>query len=144
MMKVCTSCHGKNKKGARFCNDCGTKFHGESPGKSIQDYDDIFEAMKMKDIKTVKKFIRSGSPVNVSDDDGYTPLHWAAEYGNLALVRSILKKGADLSARTRSGWNAADLSKAEGHREVEEFLRSCHTEIAKPHSVKRLKTVRRK
>jgi ankyrin repeat protein len=144
MMKACTSCNGKNKKGARFCNDCGMRFTDESIGRSLHDCKDIFEAMKLNDIRTVKKLIRRGCPVNVADDDGYTPLHWAAEYGNLALVQVILKKGADLSARTRSGWNAVDLSKAEGHREVEEFLQSCRHETMKAPAVKRRKTARKK
>ncbi len=123
MVKICNECHSKNKKSARFCNDCGTRFLGESPDRHLQDCGNIFEVMKLNDVRTVKKLIRGGCPVNVTDDDGYTPLHWAAEYGYLVLVQTLLKKGADRNARTRDGWLALDLSKAEGHREVEEYLR---------------------
>lgn len=144
MVKVCSGCHSKNRKSARFCNDCGTRFLGESPGRHLQDCNSIFEVMKLNDAKAVIKLIRRGCPVNVADDDGYTPLHWAAEYGHRALVQTLLQKGADPNARTRSGWNAMDLSKAEGHREVEEFLRNYSVENKKVPVIVRRKPVKKK
>ena len=42
--------------------------------------------------------------VNVRDDDGYTPLHRAAYEGHESIVRSLLLRGADVSAATHDGW----------------------------------------
>jgi ankyrin repeat protein len=40
------------------------------------------------------------SPVNARYNDGCTALHWAAERGDRALVELLLRKGADIDART--------------------------------------------
>jgi ankyrin repeat protein len=41
--------------------------------------------------------------VNSEDNDGYTPLHFASVKGNLEVVRSLLKRGANLDARDKNG-----------------------------------------
>ena len=41
--------------------------------------------------------------MNVAQSDGMTALHWAAELGNVELVRLLVDAGADLEAPTRIG-----------------------------------------
>ena len=34
-----------------------------------------------------------GAPVNVMDEDGWSPLHWAAIKGNFKVAEALLQKG---------------------------------------------------
>ncbi|XP_074840408.1 ankyrin repeat domain-containing protein 49 isoform X2 [Carettochelys insculpta] len=44
------------------------------------------------------------APVNVQDEDRYTPLHRAAYGGHLDVVRELVAQGADVHALTVDGW----------------------------------------
>lgn len=55
------------------------------------------------DLEAVARLIESGSGPRISNDDGDTPLHFAARAGNLAVARSLLDAGADADARDRQG-----------------------------------------
>lgn len=45
--------------------------------------------------------LRYGAKANVRDGRGYTPLHYAARNGNLAVVELLLEQGADVNATVR-------------------------------------------
>ncbi|KAL7629604.1 hypothetical protein AAE478_001126 [Parahypoxylon ruwenzoriense] len=42
--------------------------------------------------------------VNVSDNDGWTPLHWACRRRVVEVTRCLIKHGANRDAKTRDGW----------------------------------------
>ncbi|KAH7311614.1 hypothetical protein B0I35DRAFT_481567 [Stachybotrys elegans] len=44
------------------------------------------------------------SHVNDSDNDGWTPLHWACRQWDAEVVRLLVHRGADRSMRTSQGW----------------------------------------
>ena len=46
---------------------------------------------------------RGGGAVDAVDEDGATPLHWAAAYGRGPAVAALLSAGADVDARTYGG-----------------------------------------
>ncbi|MCY4042723.1 MAG: ankyrin repeat domain-containing protein, partial [Candidatus Dadabacteria bacterium] len=43
------------------------------------------------------------SGVNARDENGDTPLHWAAGLGKTEAIRELLKAGADIEARNNEG-----------------------------------------
>ena len=51
----------------------------------------------------VKTLLNQGVPVNSRNEDGYTPLHFAAYSGRVNVVQELLRRGAHLNPRTRSG-----------------------------------------
>ncbi|KAF4429968.1 hypothetical protein F53441_13979 [Fusarium austroafricanum] len=62
--------------------------------------------------------------VNAMDDSGRTPLPWAAEGGDMAVVRLLVEKGADIESRDKS--NRTPLLRAEqgGQEAVVRLLES--------------------
>ncbi|KAM6409308.1 ankyrin repeat domain-containing protein 27 isoform 2-T2 [Rhynochetos jubatus] len=65
-----------------------------------------------------KKFARiaaNGLGVNVSNQDGFTPLHMAALYGHLELVSLLLKHGASISAKNAKHAEPLHLACQKGH-----------------------------
>lgn len=48
--------------------------------------------------------------INAPDENGYTPLHLAAQRGDADLVKVLLQAGADKSARDAAGKTAADYA----------------------------------
>ena len=63
-------------------------------------------------------------PVNQRYDNDLTALMWAAAYGHDAVVKLLLERGADVSARDNRGKQAADMAAEGGHRATLELLKS--------------------
>jgi len=70
----------------------------------------------------VKKLLKKGANPNVRDEDGYTPLHNAALWGHVDVVRLLLEHGADPSIRNRGGKTPLDVARWSGHREVASLM----------------------
>ncbi len=60
----------------------------------------MFQAIAQEDNETVKNLIYAGFNVNTKDGNDYTALHVAVEHGNIEIVRLLLKKGANVNAKT--------------------------------------------
>jgi ankyrin repeat protein len=76
-------------------------------------------AMEMGDRAKVAELANSfPCPVNARDKDTRTPLHCAAAWRDRALAELLLRKGADVNARTAAG--ATPLHG--GEKEIAEFL----------------------
>ncbi|KER26692.1 hypothetical protein T265_13953, partial [Opisthorchis viverrini] len=77
----------------------------ESPNRSM-----IHEAVKLGDLKSVKKMISEGADVNEADDQSFTPLHWATN-----VLQYLLWKGADPNIVTTRGWCALHIAAIRGY-----------------------------
>ena len=62
--------------------------------------------------------------VTSADDRGWTLLHHDAMAGNFGVVRLLVQNGADISARTPDGRDAATLAREMGWPEVADFLKA--------------------
>jgi len=62
--------------------------------------------------------------VNATDDIGRSALHWAADFGRLAIAKRLLERGADLTLRNRDlyGKTALDDARKQGKSEVVALL----------------------
>ncbi|XP_065839635.1 serine/threonine-protein phosphatase 6 regulatory ankyrin repeat subunit B-like [Oscarella lobularis] len=63
-----------------------------------------------------------GANVNAFDADMNMPLHLAAQYGNIDVVRLLLRNGAERELATSYGVTALQLAKSNGHSECVKLL----------------------
>ena len=76
------------------------------------------------ELSKVKGYVEAdANSINATDSKGYTPLHWAADWGQVDVVKYLLSKGANPQARGKSGWTPLQASEAEGHMTVSRLLR---------------------
>lgn len=61
--------------------------------------------------KKVKLLLDAGADPNSGSEDGYTPLMSAAQTGDVSAVETLLKAGAKISAKNKTGQTAIDLAK---------------------------------
>ena len=54
---------------------------------------DIFEAARCGDTNTVKEYLDLGVPVNVTDKDGWSPVHHALAYRQVEVIRLLMDRG---------------------------------------------------
>ncbi|MEN6370985.1 MAG: ankyrin repeat domain-containing protein [Armatimonadota bacterium] len=64
---------------------------------------DLYIACGLGDEVQVSSFISSGADINAKDMLGRTPLHWAAENSQAAIVRLLLANGANVNAIDEDG-----------------------------------------
>lgn len=62
--------------------------------------------------------------VNLTQEGGKTPLHWAAEKGNGTIVRLLLDNGADINAQTDDGNSPLSLARNKGIAKILERCRA--------------------
>ncbi|KAJ7293485.1 ankyrin repeat-containing domain protein [Mycena rebaudengoi] len=62
--------------------------------------------------------------LNARDPFGYTPLHLAADRGNLSIVEFLLVNGADRSIKDEDEMLAVELAQAAGHEKIVQLLNS--------------------
>ena len=67
--------------------------------------------------------IDRGADLNARQSEGYTPLHYAAANGLEQIVRSLIAKSVDVSAKEAGGKSAYDLAVQKGYTAIAELLK---------------------
>ncbi len=72
---------------------------------------------------SAKALLEHGADVNVTANDGSTALMLAASSGDSEIVRDLLSKGADVSAKfTQTGKTALMLAREKDYTEIVQLL----------------------
>jgi len=74
---------------------------------------DIFEASALGALEQlIERCEEDAACVNAYSDDGWTPLHLAAFFGNNACAKDLLRRDAQIDARARNGSDVTPLHSA--------------------------------
>ncbi|MFT4313550.1 MAG: ankyrin repeat domain-containing protein [Wolbachia pipientis] len=69
--------------------------------------------------------------INTKDNSDWTPLHYAVYYNALDVVKFLVGKGADISARDKDGKIPLDLATQENGTGIAEFLKQTQLDLDK-------------
>jgi NAD+ diphosphatase len=79
----------------------------------------IFEAAAAGDVEFIQKHIKQ---LNEKNERGWTPLHFAARFGQKAVSRLLKDNGADLSIVNGEGKTAGQVAAFWGNDEIAQLL----------------------
>jgi ankyrin repeat protein len=84
---------------------------------------DLLDAARQDDLATVRSLLAAGEQVDpFGPGDGYSPLQFAAQHGNIEMVRLLLEAGADSEYRDHNGDRALLWAADEGQAEAIRLL----------------------
>ena len=67
---------------------------------------------------TGKILLEEGADANISDNQGWTALHWTSSRGSGVMVETLLEFGVDINARDLSGWTPLFWAAIQGHEQI--------------------------
>ena len=85
---------------------------------------ELIEAIKSGNRAAVQEAIDGGAELNSQDNQGWTPLNWAAGSGQLEIVELLLEHGADPLATGPDLRTPQMIALAAGHADVVQRLRA--------------------
>lgn len=83
---------------------------------------DLLEAAENGKIKNVEQALEEGANVEVIDDRGMKPIHWAAFRGHSEIVRILIERGANVNATNTALWTPIMHASLEGHEGIVKLL----------------------
>lgn len=89
----------------------------------------LLEAAKAGSLDGVNAALEAGADVNQTDEQGWTPLNWAAGKGSLEIVRLLVERGADVFKVGRDLRTPYMIALAAGHADVVRFLREAEDAV---------------
>ncbi|XP_072258970.1 ankyrin repeat domain-containing protein 39 isoform X2 [Pyxicephalus adspersus] len=116
--------HGGCSSHSRCCAGVGTGAAG-GVRETVQEMDfqrGIWSAALDGDLDRIQRFIRKGTDPNLTDDFGYTALHYSCRNGHLPVCSFLLSVGADSNAQTHGGSTALHRAAYCGHLPVVQLL----------------------
>ena len=75
------------------------------------------------DLAGVRAYLDAGVDINARDENGSTPLHWAALEGHKDIVELLINRGAEVNATSEiGGWTPLHMAASKNHIQVVSFL----------------------
>jgi hypothetical protein len=96
-----------------------------SPSPALADEladQDLVAAVYSGNLRAMQEALRRGASFNARDENGYTPLHWAAFRGYVVLAGYMLDRGATVDVGDNNGYTPLMLAAWNGHDTVVRLL----------------------
>lgn len=90
---------------------------------------ELINAFKNGDRSKAEDLIRAGVDVNQRDDQGWTPLNFAAGKGDLEMIKLLVEKGADVFNVGRDMRTPYQIALAAGHIEAVKYLEGAESKV---------------
>lgn len=95
----------------------------------------LYLAVHNNQLDVVRVLLANKADVNITADNGYTPLMIAAHNGNVEIVELLLENGADHTLKNGKGCTAHDLASKNNHNHICETLESRNSKVDVQESV---------
>ncbi|TFG99422.1 MAG: ankyrin repeat domain-containing protein [Candidatus Thorarchaeota archaeon] len=82
----------------------------------------LLEASENGNIKAAEQALEEGANVEVVDDRGMKPIHWASFRGHCDIVRILIDKGANVNGTNSALWTPIMHASLERHEEIVKLL----------------------
>ncbi len=76
---------------------------------------DLRDGAQSGDVEQIAAALRAGADIDAVDENGATPLGWAASKGHTEAVRALIRAGADVHAQAAGGQTPLTVAVAQGH-----------------------------
>ncbi|KAF7804797.1 ankyrin repeat domain-containing protein 50-like [Senna tora] len=97
--------------------------NGHSQLPDLLHWDDVlFRAARKDDVHGLTSCVAEGARVNGKDQNGWSPLHWAAFKGRMKSVKLLIEHGAEIDAVDDAGYTPLHCAAEAGHFQVALFL----------------------
>ncbi|MBZ3873045.1 Ankyrin repeat family A protein 2 [Sciurus carolinensis] len=73
--------------------------------------------------------IEQENVINHTDEEGFTPLMWAAAHGQIAVVEFLLQNGADPQLLGKGRESALSLACSKGYTDIVKMLLDCGVDV---------------
>ena len=70
----------------------------------------------------LKYVLKCGADVDIQDSNGWTPLHYACDHGDLEVVKILINDGANLSKFSNTGFYPIHIAAQNNHCDVIQYL----------------------
>jgi ankyrin repeat protein len=84
----------------------------------------LLMAAQMDEAGIVKWLLDQRADVNAKDEQGFTPLMWAALKGHVTTIQVLLGASADVNSKDRTGWTATMWAASQGRTDALKMLLS--------------------
>ena len=82
----------------------------------------FFDAARSDNVSEVGVMVRSGVPIDVKDEDGYTALYWAAYTNHIDVVEELLEFGANVNIQNRYHWTPLHAAAQVNNTDIMQIL----------------------
>ena len=103
--------------------DGNTALHFAVSSSKASGYTQLHKACMKDDEDEVARIVsNNGRIINIQDNSGFTPLHYACYFGHYDIVKTLMMAGADETITDVVRRTPAQVAKEKGHRELLKFL----------------------
>lgn len=82
----------------------------------------IVLALKNEYLELAEQMLSSGAKISILDQNGWTPLNWAAIKGRENVIEFLIGKGTDIHNCSNDGWNAIAGALFKNHVKIVQLL----------------------